>query len=169
MCDVLASNPDRVAIYSRRTVITPAGARRVANLRFIAGKAIVRRGSLAARNNVPGTNAYKGINRREGRAWIEGIASSGECHYTTTAPGDTNCRVGEVIASSAKIALNDDSARTRIDDEPGNACTLSAAIRVNRRVERAPQIAIRVHHLLHACVVRIWSRDNLVVCRLGAE
>src|SRR5215831_12311580 len=76
LCDVLAGDPDRVAIDSRCTIITPARAQRI-NLRFVAGKAVGSRLTLATRNIVPGTNADKGIDRRVGGAWVERIACSG--------------------------------------------------------------------------------------------
>ena len=41
--DVLAGDPDRVPVHGSRAVISPTRPRRVAHLRFIAGKAVVLR------------------------------------------------------------------------------------------------------------------------------
>src|SRR5262249_27313517 len=77
--------------------------------------------------------------------------------------------IREVKAGRAQIALLGNLARVRIDDIPGDASALWAAVGVERCIERAPQLAVRVHDLLHARVVRVRPRDDLGVRRLAAE
>src|SRR5260221_2938117 len=83
--------------------------------------------------------------------------------------GDANRWIREVIASRAKIALIVNIARVRIDDVPRDTSALHAAIRIERGVKRARQLAVRPRHLLHAGVVAVRRRDHLVVRRLSTE
>ena len=69
--DVLAGDPDRVAVDGGGAVVAPAGARRVADLRLVAREAVVLRGALAAGDDVPGADADVRVDRRVGRARVE--------------------------------------------------------------------------------------------------
>src|SRR5258707_8101048 len=75
--DVLAGDPDRVAIDCGRPVVTPAGARRVANLRLVAREAIVLRGTCSARDDAPWADAGDRVDGRDCSARVEGVAGRG--------------------------------------------------------------------------------------------
>ena len=67
----------------------------------------------------------------------------------------------------AEVALQGDLGGVRVHDEPRDTGTLRTAVRVDRRIEGTPELAVRVRHLLHARVVRVGPRDDLVVGRRG--
>src|SRR5205823_7916346 len=169
LSDVLAGYPDRVAIHDCGAVVAPASTRRISDLRLVAGESVGLRGTGAAIDHVPRADAGDRVDRRKGSARVKVVTRRGKGNHTAPARGDGNRRVGEVIPGGADIVLHDDLARVRIDNEPGDAGARRATVRVERRIERAPQLAVRVGHLLHAGVVRVGPRDNLVVCRLAAE
>ena len=83
--DVLAGDPDRVAVHGSRAVVTPAGARRVADLRLVAGEAVVLGGALSAGDDVPRADADDRIDRRVGGARVEAVAGGGERHHAAPA------------------------------------------------------------------------------------
>src|SRR5258708_68972 len=166
--DVLAGDPDRVAVDRGRAIVTPAGARRIAHLLLIAGKAVILRRAQAAGDDVPRADADLSVDGGIGRAGVGGVTRGRECHHAAAALGHADGRVGEVVAAGAQIALQGQRARVRVDDEPLDAGALRAAVWVQRRIQRAPQLAIGERHLLHAGVVRVRRRDDFVVRRLAA-
>src|SRR5260370_32790723 len=76
--DVLAGDPDRVPVHSSRAEISPTRPRRVAHLRFIAGKPVVLRGSAPAGDVVPQADTAERVNPRIGGAWGRGVTGGGE-------------------------------------------------------------------------------------------
>ena len=73
------------------------------------------------------------------------------------------------MPGGTEVALVIDLPCIRVDDEALDAGALRAAVGIDRRVEGAPQLAVRLHHLLHAGVVGVRPRDDFVVCRLRAD
>src|SRR4051812_21107420 len=65
--DVLAGNPDGVAVRRGSAVVAPARSRRIAaHLLLVAREAVVDCGTLAARNVVPRPDTGIGVDRRIG-------------------------------------------------------------------------------------------------------
>src|SRR5690348_2333643 len=166
--DVLAGDPDRVAIDRRGAVVAPArtdGVREV--LLLVAREPIVCGSAEATGNVVPGADAGERVDRRVRRARVGGVTRVGEGHHAATAGGDADRRIREVVAGRAEVAGEDDLGRGRVHDVPRDAGPLRPAIRVQRRVERAPELAVRVHHLLHPRVIRVGTRNHLRPLRMG--
>src|SRR4029077_7515131 len=167
--DVLTRDPDRVPDHCGRAVVTPAGPWRVADLRLVAREAVVLHGSFATRNDVPGTDACVRIDRRVRRARVHSVTRGGERDDPTTARRDADRRVGEVLPGRTEVAVQHDLACVRVHDVPREAGPLRAAVRVDRRIEGAPDLAVRVHALLHPGVIRVRPRDALVMSRFASE
>ena len=169
--DVLAGDPDRVAVDGCGSVVAPASARRVADLRLVAREAVVLRGTEAAGTIVPRTDA--GVARRWPRRPALGLVVSpvaGEGHHAASARRDADRRVGEVVAGRAEVALVARPSRVRIDDVLGDAGALLQPPSGLSAVSSAP------HSLPFAyvtCCMRVsfesGRRDDLVVRRLRAE
>ena len=69
----------------------------------------------------------------------------------------------------SEVSSQREPAGNRVDDIPSDPGALSGVIRVNCCIERAPQLPVCEHHLLHAGIVRVRPRDNLVVRRFPNE
>src|SRR6266404_3107958 len=106
--DVLAGDPDRVAVHGGRPVVTPAGAWRVADLRLVAREAIVLRGTGSARDDAPWTDAGDRVDRRDGSARVEGVAGRSEGHHASPARGDPDRGIREVVPGRPEVALHGD-------------------------------------------------------------
>src|SRR5919202_2050214 len=109
--DVLTGDPDRVAVHRGGAVVAPARSGRVADLRLVAGEAIIRGGSPAARDHSPGARAGDRVNRRVGRAREQRVARRRESHHPATAGGDADRRIRKVVAGGSEIALQREFAR----------------------------------------------------------
>src|SRR5438034_4604389 len=128
MGDVLAGDPDRVAIHGCSTVVTPAGAGWVADLGLVAREAVVLRSTLATGDDAPCANASDPVERGEGRAWVQAVAGRRERHHAPAAGRHADGRIGEIVTGRAEIALQRDLVGVGIDDVPGDPGTLRAAI-----------------------------------------
>src|SRR6266511_1325756 len=159
--DVLAGDPDRVAVHGCGAVVAPAGPRRVAaDLLLVAREAVVHRESGGG--VVPRSDARDRVDRRVCGTRVRGVAGVRE-------RGHTDRGIREVVIGGAEVTLQRDLADVRIEDVPRDAGPLLGAGtgRVERRVERAPELAVRVHHLLHPGVVRVRPRDDLRAASMG--
>ena len=166
----LTGDPDRVAVHRCGAVVAPACARRVtADLRLVAREAVVRVGACATRYVVPLADPGVGVDRGVRRTRVVAVPGVGERHDSTPVAEHGHRRVREVVPRRAEVARLDDLAGVRIHDVPRNPGTRRAAVRPKRGIESAPDLAVGVEHLLHAGVVRVRPRDDLVVRRLSAE
>src|SRR5437016_608835 len=103
LSDVLRGDPERVADHRCGTVVPPAGARRVADKGFVAGKAIIG----------PQTRGYH-VDRTYATLCIDGSiacarkivrADHGEGQNASPAGSHPNGGVGQVIVSQSEVAL----------------------------------------------------------------
>src|SRR5919199_936739 len=134
--DVLTGDPDRVAVHRGGAVVAPARAGWISTyLRLVAGQAIVRGSSLAARDDRPRAGSGDGVDRRVGRAREERIARRRECHHSSTARGDADRRIRKVVASRAEVALQRHFAGGRVDHEPLDARAVDRGRVAEERVE----------------------------------
>src|SRR5213079_265148 len=90
-----------------------------------------------------------------------------ERHYTTASRGDTNRRVREGSAGNTIRPLHDDLAVSRVEDVPRDSSPVGVGIEADSGVERAPELTVGVHYLLHPSVVRVGARNNLSPGRVG--
>src|SRR5216683_538307 len=166
-------SPDVVAVHSGCSIISPAGAGRVAaNLLPVAGEPIVLGSTCSAVNDVPGTDTNDGINRGEAGTGIHGVTGGGETDHPASAGRDSDCRIGEVVTRCSEIALQHDFTCVRIEDVPGESRALASASGIQRCIERTPELTVGIHHLLHAAIVGVWPGDDLRspgMCRCGDE
>src|SRR5205823_5589411 len=117
MADVLAGDPDRVAIDCSRTVVAPPGANRVREpLLLVAGEAVVRGCTLSAGDGVPVTDTGARVDPRVGGARVLRVAGCSERHDTAPTGRDPDCRIGEVVAGRSEVARRDEPARVRVHD-----------------------------------------------------
>src|SRR6266498_1081574 len=164
--DVLARDPDRVAVHRSCTVVPPAWADRdarvcglVAPLSLVAREAVFGCSSLSIwACERPRAGADKRVNRSIGGTWISVVARVGERHHTTTARRNANCRVRQIGSVYSKIALEQQLARRGVDDVVRDAGAVRPTDR-HGRVERAPQLPVRKRHLLHPRVIRVELGD----------
>src|SRR5258708_10073906 len=150
LADVLGCDPEVGAVKNGRPVIAPAGAGRVRRVEDSGAAEAVRRAGARGRDlNLRGAGgAYRG----EGRARVEVTTDEREGHDAVPVRGDGDGGIGDVVLADREVAAVDERARGRVDDEPLDSRPRIGG-RVDGGVERAPQLAVAEHDLLHARVV----------------
>src|SRR6266536_2006568 len=161
--DVLGGDPERVAVGRGRAVVAPAGPRRVADERLVAGEPVRR--AEALRGDVDRSDTGARVEARVGGARVVAGADQREGDHAVAVGGDPDRRVGQVVVGDADVALLGDRAaharprHVRPDDEELHPGFVGAAD-VDGGVERAPDLAVGEHHLLHAGVVGVGDRKS---------
>src|SRR5438093_1284052 len=131
--DVLAGDPDRVAVHGRGAVVAPARAKGVGEtLLFVAGEAVVRGCAEATCDIAPLADACERVDRSVRGARIRGVTRIGERDHAATTRSHTDCRIGEVVPSSAEVTGHDELPRARVHDVPGNTGALGPTIWIER-------------------------------------
>src|SRR5262249_7651346 len=111
---------------------------RVADLRFIAREAVSTRGSVASIDNIPDADADDSVDQRVGGARVRRVTRIGERDNPSAALRHPDSRIREVVTCSTKVTLQNHLSSMGVDDEPRDARTLRATVRIQRGAERAP-------------------------------
>src|SRR5438477_6554456 len=175
MSDVFARDPDRIAIDCGGAVVTPTRTRWVPDLGLVAREPVVRRRTGCGDVQV----AHSGL-RVDGCvpcAWEGRGPRDGYGDHAAAARGDADRRIDDVLVRVTVCAGQSDASGDRacgnvgLDDVPRDTGLVVCCVRVEAhgRVERAPHLAVRVHHLLHARVVGIEPRDDLSTAGVGGR
>src|SRR5262249_16946912 len=104
--------------------------------------------------------ADRGIHAAVARTGVVIVADDREGHHTTSARRHTDGRIGQVVVGQGQRPLQGQAATCRargyiwLDDEVLEGGFVDT-VHNDVSVERAPDLAIGVHHLLHAGVVAI--------------
>src|SRR5437762_8872375 len=156
----LAGDPDRVAVNGSRAVVAPARSDRIGKpLLLVAGETVVTRSSTR-RDDVRVADAERPIYGRIRRTRIRRGVCVRERHYATASCGDANRRICEGSAGNTIRPLHDDLAVSRVEDVPRDSSPVGVGSEADGSVERAPELTVGVHHLLHPGVVRVGARNN---------
>ena len=116
LADVLAGDPDVLAVEAGRAVVAPTGPWRVADLRLVAGEPVVE--TESGTRDVDVTDADLGIDRRVGGAGEVVLTDQGERHHTPAGRGRGDGRVGEVVVLEGEGAAHHKLGTGRVHDEP---------------------------------------------------